>query len=60
MYARAGEWFMIEGMMTKQEVRQVLEFQKHGDHRKFGRIALSREYICGKDLQKYMKAAHLT
>ena len=50
----AGQWFIEEGIMDYRAIRQVLEFQKHGDSRKFGEIALSRHLIIGKDLQRYI------
>ncbi len=54
MKEKAGQWFIVEGIMNYTGVRQVLEFQKHGDHRRFGEIALSRHLIDGKDLQRYL------
>lgn len=48
-----GQWFMVEGIMDWMMVQQVLEFQKHGDRRKFGQIAVSRQLISGKELRKY-------
>ena len=54
MKEKAGQWFMVEGMMDYKGVQQVLEFQKHGDHRKFGQIALHRHLINGKELQQYI------
>lgn len=54
MKEMAGQWFMVEGVMDYRGVQQILEFQKHGDHRKFGELALSRHLINGKDLQRYI------
>ncbi len=54
MAEMAGQWFMEEGLMDYNGVQQVLEFQRHGDHRKFGEIALSRHLISGKDLRHYL------
>ena len=56
MKEMAGQWFIVEGLMKYQGVQQVLEFQKHGDPRKFGEIALSRHMINGKALRRYMKS----
>lgn len=56
MAERIGEWFMVEGIMTYGDVKCVLEFQKHGDRRKFGQIALSRHMITGKDLRNWMSS----
>lgn len=60
MKEMAGQWFMVEGKMNYQSVMQVLEFQKHGDRRKFGEIALSRRIINGRDLHKYMDSLSYT
>jgi len=54
MKEMAGQWFMVEGLMDQKMVNQVLEFQKHGDRRKFGEIALARHLINGKELQRYI------
>jgi len=56
MKEMAGQWFMVERMMDAKGVQQVLEFQRHGDHRKFGEIALSRHLINGKELQRYINS----
>ena len=53
MREMAGQWLIVEGIMDYRGVQQVLEFQKHGDHRKFGEIALSRHLINGKELKRY-------
>jgi len=55
MREMAGQWFIVEGLMDYKGVQQILEFQRHGDHRKFGEIALSRHIIDGKALRRYMK-----
>ncbi len=55
MIQKAGEWFMDHGMMDQMMVKQVIQFQKHGDGRKFGEIALAREMISGKDLHHYLE-----
>lgn len=51
-----GEWFMVEGKMDYKMIKQVLEFQRHGDRRKFGQIALNRHMITGRDLREYVKS----
>lgn len=56
MREMAGQWFIVEGLMDYRGVQQVLEFQKHGDHRRFGEIALSRHLINGKELKRYIKS----
>ncbi len=56
MKEMAGQWFIVEGLMDYQAVQQVLEFQKHGDHRRFGEIALSRHMINGRALRRYTKS----
>ncbi len=43
--------------MNYQEVMTVLEFQKHGSHKRFGQIAVNRQMINGKDL-KYWESMH--
>ena len=53
MNERIGEWMIVEGHMNYQNVMAVLEFQKHGNRKKFGQIALSRHMISGKDLQQW-------
>ena len=45
---------MVEGILDYRGVQQILEFQKHGDHRRFGEIALHRHLINGKDLDRYI------
>ena len=57
MNERIGEWMIVEGLMDYQNVMAVLEFQKHGDTKKFGQIALSKHMINGKDL-KFWESTH--
>jgi len=57
MNERIGEWMIVEGIMNYQEVMTVLEFQKHGSHKRFGQIAVNRQMINGKDL-KYWESMH--
>ncbi len=56
MKEKAGQWFIVEGLMNQRMVNYVLEFQNHGDRHKFGEIALSRHMISGKDLRKYLRS----
>ncbi len=53
MNGKIGEWMIAEGMMNYQNVQQILEFQKHGSRKKFGKIALSRHMITGKNLKSW-------
>ncbi len=48
-----GEWLMTEGVIDFTNVKQIIEFQRHGDKRKFGQIALSRHILSGRELKKY-------
>lgn len=57
MKERIGEWMIVEGLMNYQDVMAVLEFQRHGNQKKFGQIALSRRMISGRDL-KYWESNH--
>jgi hypothetical protein len=59
MIPKAGKWFMDHGIMDQIAVKQILQFQEHGDGRKFGEIALAREMINGKDLRHYLEDAGL-
>jgi hypothetical protein len=54
MKEMTGQWFIVEGAMNYMGVNQVLEFQRHGDHRKFGEIALSRHLINGNELKSFV------
>ncbi len=54
MREKAGQWFIVEGLMNQRMVNQVLEFQRHGDRHKFGEIALARHLINGKSLKRYL------
>jgi len=56
MHEMAGQWFVVEKAMDFMGVNQVLEFQRHGDHRKFGEIALSRHLINGRELKYYVNS----
>jgi hypothetical protein len=53
MNERIGEWMIVEGLMNYQNVMSVLEFQKHGDKKKFGEIALAKHLINGKNLKAW-------
>ncbi len=57
MNEKIGQWMMVEGLMKYQDVVSVLEFQKHGNRKRFGQIALSRHLIKGRDL-KYWENTH--
>ena len=53
MNGRIGEWMVVEGLMSFRDVMAVLEFQKHGEWKKFGQIALKRGMISGRDLRNW-------
>lgn len=51
MNEKIGEWMITEGIMDYQNVIAILEFQRHGNSKKFGELALSKQMINGKDLR---------
>lgn len=57
MKERIGEWMIVEGLMNYQNVMAVLEFQRHGSAKKFGKIAVERHMISGKDL-RFWESTH--
>jgi len=59
MFPKTGEWFMAHGMMNPIMIKQVLQLQQHGEHKKFGEIALMKEMICGRDMREYMRDMRL-
>ncbi len=59
MFPRTGEWFLAHGMMDPVMVKQVLQFQQHGDHRKFGEIALRWQMVNGRAVKEYLRDLRL-
>jgi len=55
MFPRTGEWFMSHGMMNPVMIKQILQWQQHGEQKKFGEIARTREMITGRDLKEYLR-----
>ncbi len=59
MFPKTGEWFVTHGDMNPMEVAQVLKFQQHGEHKKFGAIALERQMVTGRQLREYERDLRL-
>jgi len=59
MFPRTGEWFMAHGDLNPMDVAQVLKLQEHGEHKRFGIIALERQMIGGRQLREYERDLRL-
>ena len=59
MFPRIGEWFMAHGEMTPVDVKQILKFQEHGESKLFGKIAVERQMITGRQLRVYERDLRL-
>jgi len=51
-----GEFLQRIGIISQQQVREILEAQKAGDSRLFGEIAIEFGYINDEVLKKYIEA----
>jgi hypothetical protein len=56
MSERIGEFLVRIGVMTGEQVQEVLQAQKAGDTRLFGEIAIEFGYINDEILKKYVEA----
>ena len=56
MLEKIGEFLQRIGVMTEQQVQEVLDAQKTGDNRMFGEIAIEFGYINDEVLKKYIEA----
>jgi hypothetical protein len=56
MLEKIGEFLQRIGVMTEQQVQEVLDAQKAGDNRMFGEIAIEFGYINDEVLKKYIEA----
>ena len=54
--ARIGEYLIRIGVITEEQVQEVLDAQAAGDSRLFGDIAVEYGYINDEVLQKYIEA----
>ena len=52
-----GEGLIRLGIMTKDQVDDVLKKQKEGDARRFGDLAIGLGHISKADLQSYLGSA---
>ena len=53
---KIGEFLVRIGVITQQQVQEVVDMQKAGDSRLFGEIAVELGYINDEVLQKYIEA----
>ena len=53
---KIGEFLMKIGVITEQQVQEIVNMQKAGDSRLFGEIAVELGYINDEVLQKYIEA----
>jgi hypothetical protein len=53
---RIGEFLTRIGVITEQQVQEIVNMQKAGDSRLFGEIAVELGYINDEVLQKYIEA----
>jgi hypothetical protein len=56
MSEKIGEFLKRIGVITEQQIREVLDLQKAGDSRLFGEIAVELGYINDEVLKKYIEA----
>ena len=56
MSEKNGEFLQRIGVMTEQQVQEVLDAQKAGDNRMFGEIAIEFGFINDEVLKKYIEA----
>jgi hypothetical protein len=56
MSEKIGEFLQRIGVMTEQQVQEVLDAQEAGDNRMFGEIAIELGYINDEVLKKYIEA----
>jgi hypothetical protein len=56
MSEKIGEFLQRIGVMTEQQVQEVLDAQKAGDNRMFGEIAIEFGFINDEVLKKYIEA----
>lgn len=56
MTEKIGEFLLRIGVMSRQQVREILDAQKKGDSRLFGEIAIEFGYINDEMLKKYIEA----
>jgi hypothetical protein len=56
MPVKIGEFLLRIGVITEQQVQEVLDAQKAGDSRLFGDIAIEYGYINDEVLKKYIEA----
>ena len=54
MEERIGEALVRIGAMNPEQVEQVLKFQRDGDHRLFGEIAIEQGFINDKAIKAYL------
>lgn len=54
--ARIGEYLIKIGVITEEQVQEVLDAQAAGDSRLFGDIAIEYGYINDEVLKKYIEA----
>ncbi len=51
-----GDFLVMLGAMTREQLEDVLRLQKAGDSRMFGEIAISLGYIDDSALQRYVES----
>ena len=56
MTEKIGEFLQRIGVMSQQQVQEILDAQKSGDTRMFGEIAIEFGYINDEVLRKYIEA----
>jgi hypothetical protein len=56
MLEKIGEFLQRIGVMSPQQVQEVLDAQEAGDSRLFGEIAIEFGYINDEVLKKYIEA----
>ena len=56
MSEKIGEFLQRIGVMTEQQVQEVLDAQEAGDNRMFGEIAIEFGFINDEVLKKYIEA----
>ena len=55
MTEKIGEFLQRIGVMSQQQVQEILDAQKSGDTRMFGEIAIEFGYINDEVLRKYIE-----
>jgi hypothetical protein len=53
MAMKMGDYFVSIGVLTVEQVNEVIRMQKEGDARKFGDIAVSKGFINDSSIKKF-------